>query len=62
MKRAKSLDGKDLRDAIAATKDFDGVTGKITMDSERNAKKGVVIVQMKGSPLGPKFVTSIEQE
>jgi branched-chain amino acid transport system substrate-binding protein len=48
MKRAPSLDGKDLQAALAATKDFRGVTGMISMDENRDAKKAAVIVQMKG--------------
>jgi branched-chain amino acid transport system substrate-binding protein len=47
MDRAKSLDGKDLRDAIAATKDFTGVTGTFSIDENRNAKKSAVIVEYK---------------
>ncbi len=62
MKRAKSLGGKDLAAAIAATKDFDGVTGKITIDKDRNARKAAVVVQMKGAPLGPKFVATVDPE
>ena len=45
MKRAKSLDGPDLRDAIAQTKDFHGVTGKITINAQRNADKPAVIIE-----------------
>lgn len=60
MKRAKSTDGKLLRDAIAATKDFKAVTGTITIDQNRDAKKSAVIVEMKGDPLGPKFKARIE--
>jgi branched-chain amino acid transport system substrate-binding protein len=45
MKRAKSLDGPDLRDAIAQTKDFDGVTGKISINAQRNADKPAVIIE-----------------
>ncbi|MCW5764506.1 MAG: ABC transporter substrate-binding protein [Phycisphaeraceae bacterium] len=59
MKRSKSLGGRDLRDAIAATRDFKGVTGSITIDENRDAKKGAVIVEMAGSPLGPKFRAQI---
>lgn len=62
MKRAKSLEGKDLAAAIAATKDFPGVTGKITIDSSRNARKGAVIVEMNGKPLEPKFTARVEPE
>jgi branched-chain amino acid transport system substrate-binding protein len=48
MKRAKSLGGADLRDAIAATKDFTGVTGTFSIDADRNAKKSAVVVEYKG--------------
>lgn len=57
MKRAKSLSGKDLRDAIAATKDFKGVTGVISLDAERNATKAAVMVQIKGGK--PVWVATI---
>jgi branched-chain amino acid transport system substrate-binding protein len=46
MKRAKSLSGADLRDAIAATKDFSGVTGQITINNQRNAVKPAVVLQI----------------
>ena len=39
IKRAGTTDGPKLRDALAATKDFQGVTGNITIDKERNARK-----------------------
>jgi branched-chain amino acid transport system substrate-binding protein len=45
MKRAKSLEGPALRDAIAQTKGFDGVTGKITINAQRNADKPAVIIE-----------------
>jgi branched-chain amino acid transport system substrate-binding protein len=48
MDRAKSLEGKDLRDAIAATKDFTGVTGTFSIDEKRNAKKSAVVIEYKG--------------
>lgn len=52
MKRAPTLSGKDLAQAIAQTKDFHGVTGNITIDKDHNAQKGVVIVQMtNGKPV-----------
>lgn len=59
MKRAKSLGGKDLRDAIAATKDYPAVTGTITIDSKRNAVKAAVIVQMNGDPPTPKYQATV---
>jgi branched-chain amino acid transport system substrate-binding protein len=58
MKRAGSLDGKDLTEAIAATKDFKGVTGNITIDKDHNAQKGVVIVQIKNGQ--PVFVAAVD--
>lgn len=48
MHRAKSLGGKDLAAAIAATKDFPGVTGVITIDAQRNARKPAVILRVQG--------------
>lgn len=57
MERAPSLGGKDLAAAIAQTKDFDGVTGKITIDANRDAVKKAVVLQMKGGK--PTYVTSI---
>jgi branched-chain amino acid transport system substrate-binding protein len=48
MRRARSLDGPDIRDALAATKDFPGVTGKISMDARRNAEKSAVVLKISG--------------
>lgn len=48
IKRAGTTEGKALRDAIAATKDFEGITGKITLDEKRNANKSAVILEIKG--------------
>jgi branched-chain amino acid transport system substrate-binding protein len=47
IKRAGSVEGKALRDAIAATKDYPGITGKITLDENRNANKPAVILMVK---------------
>ena len=47
IKRAGTTDEPKLRDALAATKDFMGVTGKTSMDANRNATKPAVIVQIK---------------
>lgn len=44
-----------IRDELAKTKDFDGATGKITINAERNADKDAFIVQVHGKDL--KFVT-----
>jgi branched-chain amino acid transport system substrate-binding protein len=47
-----------LRDAIASTKDFKGVTGEISIDKDRNAQKPAVVLQVKGNSF--KFVTTIK--
>jgi branched-chain amino acid transport system substrate-binding protein len=47
MKRAGTTNGAKVRDALAATKDFPGVTGQITMDADRNASKAAVILTIK---------------
>jgi branched-chain amino acid transport system substrate-binding protein len=36
-----------IRDALASTKGFQGATGSISMDANRNAQKPIVIVQVK---------------
>jgi branched-chain amino acid transport system substrate-binding protein len=48
MKRAGSSDSDKIRDALAATKNFVGVTGTITIDPGRNASKSAVILEIKG--------------
>ena len=48
MKRAGTSDGQKVRDMLAATKDFDGVTGKTTINENRDATKSAVILQVKG--------------
>jgi branched-chain amino acid transport system substrate-binding protein len=58
MRRARSLSGKDLAAAIAATKDFPGVTGIITMDEQRNARKPAVILRLQSGR--PSYVTTIQ--
>lgn len=47
IKRAKSLKGEDLRDAIAATKNFQATTGMITIDEKRNAAKPAVVLKIE---------------
>lgn len=46
--RAKSDTPEAIRDAIAETRDYQGATGKITINAERNADKPLVIVKIKG--------------
>lgn len=48
IKRAGSTEGPKIRDALAQTKDFKGVSGDITIDENRNAKdKKIMIVGVK---------------
>jgi len=52
IKRAKKLDGPSLRDAIAATKNFQGVTGTITIGPDRDAVgKKIIIEEVKNGQL-----------
>jgi branched-chain amino acid transport system substrate-binding protein len=44
--RAKSTDPTQLREALAQTKDFAGVTGVISMDANRNAIKPAVVLKL----------------
>ncbi|HET9299322.1 MAG TPA: ABC transporter substrate-binding protein [Candidatus Polarisedimenticolaceae bacterium] len=63
MERAKSLSGDDLAAALAATRGFPGVTGRISMDADRNAHKPAVILEMRKGENGrilPRYVTTIE--
>src|SRR5712672_2515572 len=46
MKRAKDVNGPAIRDALAQTKDYKGVTGDITMDEKRNASKPAVVLKI----------------
>jgi branched-chain amino acid transport system substrate-binding protein len=45
--RAKATDGKAIRDSLAQTKDFPGVTGNITLGKDRNAIKPGVVIEIK---------------
>jgi branched-chain amino acid transport system substrate-binding protein len=47
IKRAGTTDGPKLRDALAATKNFDGVTGVTTINEQRDATKPAVILQVQ---------------
>jgi branched-chain amino acid transport system substrate-binding protein len=57
MKKAGSTDGAKVRDALAAEKDFQGVTGNITMDANRNASKPAVILTITNGTF--KYVTTV---
>lgn len=57
MKKAKSLSGPDVKEAIAAVKDYQGVTGKISIDAERNAVKSAVVLKVENGTF--KYQTTI---
>ena len=57
MDRSVTVTSKNIRDEIAKTKDFAGVTGKITIDANRNANKPAVVVKVDGTV--NRFVTTI---
>ncbi len=47
IKKCGSTDGAKIKEALASVKDYDAVTGKITINKERNADKSAVILQIK---------------
>jgi branched-chain amino acid transport system substrate-binding protein len=51
IKRAGSTDGPKLRDALAATKNFTGVTGVTNIDANRDASKPAAIIAIKKGKL-----------
>jgi branched-chain amino acid transport system substrate-binding protein len=46
IRRAGSTNPKAVRDALATTKDLDAVTGKLTLDANRNPVKPAVVVRV----------------
>jgi len=58
MRRAGTTDGPKLREAIAATKDFPGITGRTTIDAQRNSSKPAVILTVKNGKT--EFVATVE--
>ncbi len=56
--RAGSTKGKAIRDALVKTKDFPGASGSITIDSERNAQKPIVVLKIEGGKTH--FETSVQ--
>jgi branched-chain amino acid transport system substrate-binding protein len=58
IRRADSTEPAKIREALAATKDFAGVTGNISLDEQRNANKPGVIVTIANGQL--KMVERVE--
>jgi branched-chain amino acid transport system substrate-binding protein len=57
IRRAGTVAGPAVRDALAATRDFAGVTGRTTIDADRNAAKAAAIFTVQDGKF--KFVQSI---
>jgi branched-chain amino acid transport system substrate-binding protein len=57
LEKAKDLTGPSIRDAIAQTKGFNGVTGTITLDEKRNPVKSAVILKIGDNKAS--FVTTV---
>ncbi len=47
MGRATEMTPEAVKTALAATKDFQGATGTLTIDAQHNANKPIVVVQIK---------------
>jgi branched-chain amino acid transport system substrate-binding protein len=57
IQRAGSTDGPAIRDALAQTQNFAGITGTITLDENRNAVKPAVVLEIRDGALA--FVETI---
>ena len=57
IKKAGTTEGDKVRDALAAVKDYEAVTGKISIDANRNATKSAVVLEVHGKE--NKFVASV---
>lgn len=58
IKRAGSTEGPKLRAALAATKNFQGVTGATTIDANRDASKPAAIIAIREGKL--EFLKTVE--
>jgi len=57
MNRAKTLSSQDVRDAIAQTRNYQGVTGNITINEKRDAVKSAVVLKVENGQM--KYQTTI---
>lgn len=60
MQTAGGTDPEAVRDALAATRGFDGVTGSINIDAERNAIKPAVVLKIDGGQF--KYEATVDPE
>ena len=57
IKRAGTTESTKVREALAATKGYAGVSGTTTLDAQRNANKAAVVIAVKGGKFT--FVTEV---
>ncbi|HSN90001.1 MAG TPA: ABC transporter substrate-binding protein [Anaeromyxobacteraceae bacterium] len=60
MARAPDLSGTAIRDALAATRGYPGVTGVITIDEHHDAVKPAVVLEVRGG--AARWVATIEAD
>lgn len=60
IERAEEADPEKVKDALAATKGFEGVTGVLTIDELHNPIKAITIVEVKNGE--PAFLKKLEPE
>jgi branched-chain amino acid transport system substrate-binding protein len=60
MARTANLDKKEIRDEIENTKDYQGVTGIITIGPDRNAVKPLVVLRVENQRLALRAVVTPE--
>lgn len=58
VKRAGTTEGDKVKEQLAKTTNFPGVTGNITLDENRNAQKPIVMLKIVGGK--PTYLTSVE--
>lgn len=60
LERAGEADSEKLKGALAATKDFKGVTGSFSIDENHNPVKSVTIIEMKAGE--PTFLKKLDPQ
>jgi len=56
--KAGTTEGAKVREQLAKTVNFPGITGNITIDENRNAKKPIIVLKIEGGK--PVYLTSLE--
>ncbi|NBW99799.1 ethanolamine utilization protein EutJ, partial [bacterium] len=58
IEKAPSLSPSDIREALSETRNFEGVTGMISINKDRNAVKPAVVLRVEPSG-GVSYISSI---